>query len=100
MQPDEHNQRFSLKCNLNGVVSTFSAVITANQIDIFNEVNIHIISKICFRINFIYVDEISFAEWQNGIRSGTAEIFNGTCKRVDFGSDRIQNNVADAWCVR
>lgn len=32
------SQRFSLKCNVNGVISTFSAVINADQIDIFNEV--------------------------------------------------------------
>lgn len=99
MQPDERNQRFSLKCNLNGVVSTFSAVITANQIDIFNEVSIHF-NKICFRIKFIFVVEFSFAEWKNGIRSGAAEIFNGTNKRIDFSSSRIQNNVANAWCIR
>lgn len=30
--------RFSLKCSLDGVISTFSAVITPDQIDIFNEV--------------------------------------------------------------
>lgn len=37
---DAVNQRFTLKCNLNGVVTTFSAVITTNHIDVFNDVSV------------------------------------------------------------
>lgn len=35
------SSRFTLKCSLDGVVSTFSAVITPDQIDIFNEVKFY-----------------------------------------------------------
>lgn len=30
--------RFTLKCSLDGVISTFSAVVTSDHVDIFNEV--------------------------------------------------------------
>lgn len=58
IKTDSH--RFSLKCNLNGVLSTFSAVITPNQIDIFNEVIANIFQhfKIFFcsdRLLFLFV---------------------------------------------
>lgn len=33
------NNRLNLKCNLNGMISSYSAVISPNQIDVFNEVN-------------------------------------------------------------
>lgn len=34
--------RYSLKCNLSGVVSTFSAVMTEDHVDIFDDVRIFI----------------------------------------------------------
>lgn len=33
-----HAERFTLKCNIDGVFSTFSAVIAPDQVAIFNEV--------------------------------------------------------------
>lgn len=37
---DSNKNRFSLKLNVNGVRSTYSAVITPNAVDIFNEVSL------------------------------------------------------------
>lgn len=45
------SSRFTLKCSLDGVVSTFSAVITPDQIDIFNEVKFDFQIETIFSIN-------------------------------------------------
>lgn len=39
----EYSNRFTLHLNLNGIESTFSAVIVDNYIDIFNEVRLNMI---------------------------------------------------------
>lgn len=54
LQPDESHQRFSMKCNLDGVVSTFSAVITSNQIDVFNNVSFCLQMKFPWNLSFYW----------------------------------------------
>lgn len=47
---EPENNRFTLKLNLNGVQSTFSAVISSESIDVFNEVNL-IDFAVCMNIS-------------------------------------------------
>lgn len=48
---ESHAERFTLKCNIDGIFSTFSAVISPEQVAIFNEV-----IKSCADLRILYLN--------------------------------------------